>query len=207
MKILVVLISLVMFAGCAQQPNTYVAVPVTPQQQQQVEAINDGGNNIVSRACTNGQGYVVEDKYCDPQWIAQQQILAQQNHDNQMLQDLLLYHFMFGGNVGVGNVYLGGVRTMPYGYGYLPYRDYNYARVHRHVTINKTYVTVNNPTVQRNSPSPNFSSRSNTSTSSSVQTRPSTSFSSRPSTSFSKPSFSTKPSFSKSVTPSFSRRK
>src|SRR5271157_5559350 len=101
-------LSLLLLVACNEQP-----VPQQPAPQQQVETITQNGQQVMSRACINSQGQAVDDRYCDPQWVAQQQAIAQQNHDTQLLNDLLLYHFMFGGTFGANNYYYGGVTVLP----------------------------------------------------------------------------------------------
>lgn len=68
--------TLIFIAGCQQQPY-YPQQPAQP---------------ILAQTCTNPQGMVVADQYCDANWLAQQQVIAQQQHNAALLTALLLYH-------------------------------------------------------------------------------------------------------------------
>ena len=105
-----------------------------------MESITNNGQQTVNRACLNSQGQVVEDRYCDQQWIEQQRQLAQQRHDDAMLQSLLMYHFMFGGTVNPYGIYVGGLYTVPSGYVYMPYSTYHERIVTRTAIVNRTVV-------------------------------------------------------------------
>src|SRR5579872_1959701 len=127
-NIVVTVLALLTFlmVGCndpAQQSYTYVKTQATPDQAP-IEAVSYNGQNTVGCACLDNQSRVVDDKYCDQAWIEQQRQLAQQQHNDQMLQDLMLYRFMFGGTVNNG-YYNGGLTYLPPGYGYMPYSSYN----------------------------------------------------------------------------------
>jgi hypothetical protein len=133
-------------SGCDSQPSqsyNYVktqsgAEPSTAP----IEAVNYNGQNTVGRACLDSQSRVVEDRYCDQAWIEQQRQLAEQRHDDQMLRDLMLYHFMFGGTVNNG-YYAGGLNYLPPGYGYMPYTRYRTTVIQYHPPVVHQTVVVN----------------------------------------------------------------
>jgi hypothetical protein len=139
-------LALSLLLGCNSKPQeTYNYAPTQqqaapPPQDVQMESITNNGQQTVNRACLNSQGQVVEDRYCDQQWIEQQRQLAQQRHDDAMLQSLLMYHFMFGGTVNPYGIYVGGVYTVPSGYVYMPYSTYHERVVNRTVIVNRTVV-------------------------------------------------------------------
>jgi hypothetical protein len=62
------------------------------------------------RACTDRNGQIVDDSFCQ----AQPQTANGQNpNDDHIIRDILLYHYVFGGSFNGGRVYGGGYRPSP----------------------------------------------------------------------------------------------
>lgn len=79
--------------GC--QPDVIVTQPQAQQSQQ-----------VISGTCVNGNNQVLEDNYCDPNWISSQRMIAQQRHDQAMLDSLLLYHMLYTPNPYMVGAYI-----------------------------------------------------------------------------------------------------
>lgn len=80
------------------------------------------------------------DNYCDANWVAQQQALARQHNDMQLLNTLLLYHMMWSTtpyNVGSTFIYTPNTywRSRPSGYSIMPRSAY-----YNNVVVNHTIV-------------------------------------------------------------------
>lgn len=72
-KYILYLIGASLLCGCS--PTPYIAPPQQPP--------------VMAATCTNPQGMVVQDQYCDPNWLAQQQMIAQQSNNQALLTALL----------------------------------------------------------------------------------------------------------------------
>lgn len=123
-KLILSLIGSSLLYGCA--PTPYIATPTQPP--------------VMAATCTNPQGIVVADQYCDANWLAQQQMIAQQSNNQALLTALILYHsyhvwyssspYEVGMFMRPGSYYV----TRPAGYIVQPRNTY-VTNVHNHTVV------------------------------------------------------------------------
>jgi hypothetical protein len=127
--------ALLVVSGCSPAP-----VPVVVDQQPQAQT--------VAATCLDGRGYVIQDNYCDPGYIAQQRQLAIQQNNQALLASLLAYHMIYS--------------STPYGIGMYASPGSYYTTAPRGYVVQSrtTYVTHNTTIVNHTQSTPSTSTTS-----------------------------------------------
>jgi hypothetical protein len=143
-SLLTLVCAALVLTGCNSTP--YPAAQYQPVYQQTQPA----PQQVMAQTCIGANNMVVDDQYCDPNYIAQQRMIAQQQHNDALLTALLLYHAVYTSNpYNVGVVIpMGGFYThMPYGYTSMR-RSVYVNNIHNHTII------VNNGRAAYTAPAP-----------------------------------------------------
>jgi hypothetical protein len=138
-------VAALVLTGCYSTP--YPAAQYQPVYQQQQPA-----QQVIAQTCIGAGNMVVDDQYCDPNYIAQQRMIAQQQNNQALLTALLLYHSVYTSNpysVGMA-IPMGGFYTSaPYGYT-VQRRSVYVNNVHNHtIIVNNGRAAYSAPNVAR----------------------------------------------------------